>query len=438
MALGGGIFTSGDKILPGSYINFVSAARAESALSERGIVVIPLLLDWGIEAEISFVTAKEVQEKSIKIFGYEYENERLKPIRDIFCNATKLYFYRLNQSAVKASNVYATAKYGGSRGNDIRIVIQRNLDDNTMFEVKVLFDNLLVDNQVVPDTAKLTDNDFVIWKKDAELEETAGISMTGGTNGADATGEDYQDFLNKIESLSFHVLGCPSSNTSIVSLFIAFTKRLRDEVGAKFQTVIYQGEADYEGIISVENSVSELNENDPAYGLVYWVSGAAAGCAINHTNTNKVYNGEYEITTDYTQKQLEKLLKTGKFIMHMVGQSIRVLSDINTLTTFTANKGSDFASNQTIRVLDQIGNDIAYLFQQKYLGTAPNDEMGRTALWNELVNYYTQLAATRAIEVVDSAAISVTKGDTKKSVIVTCPVAPLNAMEQLYMTCIVA
>ncbi|HBF6506491.1 TPA: phage tail protein, partial [Clostridioides difficile] len=47
MALGGGTFVTQNKVLPGSYINFVSATRATSSLSDRGIVAMPLELDWG-------------------------------------------------------------------------------------------------------------------------------------------------------------------------------------------------------------------------------------------------------------------------------------------------------------------------------------------------------------------------------------------------------
>ena len=46
MALGGGSYMSQDKILPGTYINFVSVASASSVLSDRGIATMPLELDW--------------------------------------------------------------------------------------------------------------------------------------------------------------------------------------------------------------------------------------------------------------------------------------------------------------------------------------------------------------------------------------------------------
>ena len=36
MALGGGTFVAQDKVIPGSYINFVSNGSALSALSDRG------------------------------------------------------------------------------------------------------------------------------------------------------------------------------------------------------------------------------------------------------------------------------------------------------------------------------------------------------------------------------------------------------------------
>ena len=44
MALGGGIFVTQNKTLPGSYINFVSASKATATLGERGVVAIALPL----------------------------------------------------------------------------------------------------------------------------------------------------------------------------------------------------------------------------------------------------------------------------------------------------------------------------------------------------------------------------------------------------------
>ena len=129
MALGGGTFLVQNKELPGAYINFVSKAAASPTLSERGIATMPLELDWGKEGEIFEVKGGSFQESSMEIFGYEYTSDKLKGIRDLFLNAQTLYGYRLNGNGKKASNGLAEALYSGVRGNDLKIVVQVNADD---------------------------------------------------------------------------------------------------------------------------------------------------------------------------------------------------------------------------------------------------------------------------------------------------------------------
>lgn len=77
---------------------------------------------------------------------------------------------------------------------------------------------------------------------------------------------------------------------------------------------------------------------------------------------------------------------------------------------------------------------IAVLFGKKYLGKVPNDAAGRISLWNDIVKHHTELQDIRAIENFSGENVTVEKGDTKKSVVVTDYVTPVNAMEQLYMT----
>ena len=89
MALGGGIFVNQNKILPGCYINFVSASRGSSALSQRGYAAMPLEMDWGEDGRVFAVDAADIQNnslESLKLFGYNYEHDKLKGLRDLFLN----------------------------------------------------------------------------------------------------------------------------------------------------------------------------------------------------------------------------------------------------------------------------------------------------------------------------------------------------------------
>lgn len=436
MALGGGTFVVQNKKLPGTYINFVSAASASATLSERGIATMPLELDWGVDGEVFEVTNGDFQKNSLKIFGYDYSHEKMKGLRDLFQNIKTLYAYKLTSEGNKASNDFAEALYCGVRGNDLKIVIQKNADEASMFDVKTVLGTEIVDEQTVKAVTDLVANDFVKFKSEAVLAVTAATPLAGGTNGT-VNGTVYQKYLHKIESYTYNTMGVVVTDEITKGLFSAFVKRLRDEMGVKFQLVLYRAtSADYYGTISVKNKV--VNEGWSEAALVYWVTGISAGCEVNKSNQNKKYNGEFVIDTDYTQNALQKAIEAGEFILHKVGSDVRVLEDINTMVTTSDTQGDVFKDNQTIRVLDQIANDIAVLFNTKYLGVVPNDSAGRTSLWSDVVQHHEQLQEIRAIENFSDSDVIVEQGNTKKSVVVTDVVTVVNSMSKLYMTVTVA
>lgn len=435
MALGGGTFLFQNKELPGAYINFVSAASANPALSDRGFATMPLELDWGPEGQVFEVTNADFQKNSREIFGYDYTHEKLKGLRDLFLNAQTLYAYRLGSGGKKAGCAYADAAYPGIRGNDLMIVIQPDPDDQTMYDVQTLLDGTVVDEQTVAKAEELADNGYVVWKKGIELAETAGAALEGGANG-EINGGSHQAYLDKIEAYTFNTMGVAVDNSVTKSLYVAFCKRLRDEMGIKFQLVLHDNRADYYGVINVKNKA--LDEGWSESSLVYWVTGAEAGCAVNRSVQNTVYNGEFTVDADLTQTQLTQAVKNGEFTFHKVGSDIRVLDDINSMVTTSDTQGEVFRDNQTIRVIDQIGNDIAVLFNTKYLGIVPNDKPGRTSLWADIVKHHEQLQEVRAIEDFSDKDVTVEQGNSKKAVVVNDVITVINAMSKLYMTVTVA
>lgn len=434
MALGGGTFLTQNKILPGAYINFISVASASATLSDRGIATIPLEMNWGPEGEVITVELGDFQKNSQKIFGYAYTADELKPMREIFLHAKKVHFFRLNASGTKATCTYATAKYPGTRGNDLRIVIEANENSQPealLYDVSTFLGTLQVDQQkAISQMSDLKNNDYVDFNTGASLGLTASTPLTSGANGTveDAT---YQTYLDKMEAYTFNAMGCLSTNPTITALFASFCKRMRDDVGKKFQVVCFRNLADYEGVVSVKNGLVGDTEN-PA--LIPWATGVVAGTAVNKSATNMDYDGEYAVDTDYTQSELEAGITEGSFMFHLVDDNVVVLEDINTFTSITDEKSSDFSSNQTIRVLDQIANDIAVLFGTKYIGKVPNDASGRISLWNDIVKHHQELQNIRAIENFSPDNVTVAQGDTKKAVVVADYVTPVNAMAQLYMT----
>lgn len=340
----------------------------------------------------------------------------------------------MNGGGVKASNTYAEAKYCGVRGNDLRIVIQANSDESEKFDVTTYFGTVKVDTQTVAKATELVANDYVTFK-DTELSVIAGTPLSGGTNGT-IDGTAHQAYLDKIESYTYNTMGAVVADDTTKKLYVAFNKRLRDELGIKFQLVVYNLAADYMGVISIKNKVADVGVSEAS--LVYWVTGAESGCAVNKSCQNKKYDGGFTVNTDYTQNELKAAIKAGEFTFHKVNGVVRVLEDINTMVTTSDSCGDVFKDNQTIRVIDQLGNDDAVLFNTKYLGIVPNNTSGRTSLWSDLVKIRTQLQELGAIEGFTDSDVLVAQGESKKAVVVTSAITVVNAMSKLYMTVTVA
>ena len=433
MALGGGTFITQNKKLPGTYINFVSLAGASAALSSRGICTMPLELDWGADDEVFEITNEDFQKNSMKILGYPVDHEKMKGMKDLFLNARTLLAYRVNGGGKRAENAFAVARYSGIRGNDIKIVIQANVDDNGRFDVSTYMGNTLVDSQTVASADELTENEYVRFRPEATLEATASTPLTGGTNGT-TDGAAHQKYLDKIESYSYNSMGVVITDETIKRLYVSFNKRLRDEMGIKFQLVLYRTAADYMGVISIKNKIVDADDGWSEASLVYWVTGLECGCEVNKSCQNREYDGSFDVDAEYTQIQLEQCVDNGEFVLHKVNSEIRVLEDINSMVTLADTEGDIFKDNQTIRVIDQLGNDIAVLFSTKYLGVIPNDAAGRISLWSDIVAYHRKLEKLHAIEDFSESDVTVEPGESKKSVVVSSSVKVVNAMSKMYMT----
>lgn len=345
--LGGGVFVTQNKVLPGSYINFVNTATTNSALGERGMVAIVLPIGK-TPGKVIELTRAEFFSDSETILGVKHDDVKVAALREIFLHSNKVYIYDL----------------GG------------------------------------------------------ETELTVA------------------DALDALEPYEFNIICAYTNDSTATKTYIEKAVEWRDTLGKKCQVVVYNdsGNIKHEGVINV---VSTVEGGEIPHALTAWIAGIEANCPINKSCTNALYDGEYEVVTDKTQAELEECINNGQVVLHRVYGEVRVLEDINTLIVVDEDKGEDFKYNQTIRVLDQIANDISKLFNTKYIGKIPNNSAGRTSFWGDIVAHHKQLEAINAIEKFDSSLLTVEQGDTKKSIVVKDAITVINSMTQLYMTVIV-
>lgn len=398
--LGGGNFTTMTKVLPGAYINFESEGSGATTSSDRGYVGYAHSFGWGEEDKIVILTADNFMKNSEKIFGYKYSDEKLLPIREIFANANVIYTYKLASGGTRASNTLALAKYPGSRGNDIKIAVSQDVDDEKKMIVDTYLDISKVDSQTVTNVSELKDNDYVTFKKDAEIKITAATPLQNGSDGTvDASA--HSKFLSKLEAYSsVNTVAYDGEDQTIAKTYAAWSKRMRENVGTKVQAVLYNIAYDNECVINVVNCKD----------IVAWVAGLEAGLGVNESAMNVTYDGEVsEDVIKSNERDSEALIdaiKKGQFVIHNVDGTPKVLKDINSLVTFTNEKGSIFSDNKTIRVIDQIARDVTQIFNETYLGGDTSAET-RESFKSDIKKEHDTLVNIKALESYDEKALSV-------------------------------
>lgn len=440
MPMGGGTFTVQNKILPGAYINFVSAGGA-ARLGSRGVAALPLELNWGPENKIVAMYAEDFNQTAEKVLGYDPTAPELLLMREALKRARCLLFYRVNSNGEKATKTIGgltvTAKWSGVRGNVIHVAILTNVDKESDVDVVTYLDRKEVDRQTVAASggaAKLTANEYVTFGTAATLTAAAATPLAGGSNGT-VDGADYTAFLNALEVENFNTVGYPGSDDDIKSLLAAFVKRLRYDNGTKVVGVLYNYKGDDIGLINVKNGVKLANGTTVSgKDAVAWVTGASAGAEVNESLTNAAYDDAVDVDIKYTKSQYEAAIQAGEFAFYADNGKARVVTDINSLTTFGQGVSEDWTSNRVVRVMDGWANDAARIFGEQYIGLVTNSDTGRQLYKADLVSLANQYQQIDAISNFTSYDIDIQQGLGKRDVVVECALQPNDSMEKLYMT----
>lgn len=431
----GGTWTGENKIRPGVYVNFEQTSM-QPDVSKRGIVTLPLNMEWGAEQQVVEITADM---NTAPIFGDVIAN--ILPLNETLKRAEKVLAYRLNpvtggaKAKATLGNLVATALYTGTVGNNIKIVIEVN---GVKFDVKTYFKNQIVNEQeAVATVAELKNNDYVVFTGTGALVANAGVSLAGGSS-AGITATEYSTYRSALEAYKWNVCALYNvTDSAIKSTFKEWIERLRDQEGFKVMCVMGDyTTADYEGIISVKNGVVLAdNTTLTAEKAVAWVAGATAAADTNESLTYDNYDGAVDVDIKYSNSEIEAAIQEGQMIFVSNNNKARVEYDINTLHTFTPTKGKMFRKNQVIRTLDTINNDVIKICEDYFVGKVSNNDDGRNLLKNQIIKYLQPLQDKGAIKNFDTKTdVEVLVGGDSDAVVVNTAVQPADSIEKIYIT----
>ena len=445
----GGTWTVQNKQRPGAYIDFLSVGKPNTVIGDRGVVACALPMIWGpADTIIELLSTDLVDGSSLAKVGCTIADiDASLPYRLLLQKSYKALLYRADTGGGKASvtiqsNLTVTAKYAGTKGNDItfKVVVDKpTAGQNT---ISILVGGEEKETFVATTLGSCVDLDSE-WVDFActvgtgtALIANAGAPLVNGTNGtvSDAT---FASFTTKIKEERWNCVTANSTAAAAATAIIALVKTMRDDAGRKVQGVVYNDvSANHEGVIGVKQGFTTATDTVSTALFPLWVAGQTAGSKVNESNTCVEVPGAVSILSPIADSAIADNLKLGWFVLsYLQDGTVVVEQDINTFVSFTTSKGYCFSKNRVIRCLDSIANDITLLFTKTYAGKSSNNSVERNTFKSQIISYLDNLQSLQAIQnFAGSADITVAQGDTIEAVVVDLEIQPVDSMEKLYMT----
>ena len=422
-----------------------SQGSVNANVGSRGVVAIAEPLSWGPSGVVQTIIPGEDLRPYI---GYDVTSPKAMFLREMMkgsdttAGPMKILLYRpAGTGGAKATatigQLTATALYEGERGNDITVIVQEQVDNEGTYDVSTVIDGSVVDKQSITDLSKLSANTWVTFSgTGTTIQDTAGQALSGGEDPT-ASSSDYANFLIAIEPYQFDVLVYDGTDSTTIQAIAQFVERVSQNVGQKCQAVMAGENAansNSEFVIAVNNGVilddgTELT----AQQSTWWVGGAEAGAMYYQSLTYAQYPNAIEANPKLTDTQAEAAVQDGYLCFIDNFGTVKVCTDINSLTTFTEDKGEEFSKNRVMRVLMQFCNDVYEHFSNYFIGKTDNNENGRNLLKGWIVGYLNEMQANNGIRDFTADDITVEQGQSVDAVLIKVCIHPVDSIEKIYM-----
>lgn len=254
--------------------------------------------------------------------------------------------------------------------------------------------------------------------------------------GTDHLIADVEEALSTLRTEVFNTLCYPYDEIDIKSTIATWIDAMVNDEGVYMQGVLPNQKGDTQLIVNVTQGIQLENGTilTPAQTTA-WVAGVTAGANINQSNTGRRYTGAIDVVPRKTKTEMETSITNGEFIFKVdTAQNVTAVYDINSLTSFTVEKGKMFMKNRVIRVIAGINNDITAIFEANYVGKVDNNDEGRSLLRATLIEYFNELQRLNAIQNFVAEDVTVSAGVDIDAVVIDCFIQPVDSIEKIYIT----
>lgn len=204
------------------------------------------------------------------------------------------------------------------------------------------------------------------------------------------TSGDISDALERLKNKQWYYLTVPGLSDGETDTVVEYIKEQRNKYHKTFKAVLPSVVADYEGIINF--ATDNIKVGTKTYTTAEFccrIAGILAGLPLNRSATYYTLPEVESITESETP---DSDVDNGKLILINDGTKIKIARGVNSLTTFTEYKSSDFAKIKILEAVDMIRDDIRTTFEDEFVGKVENSYDNKIVFIAAVNKYFKDLA----------------------------------------------
>lgn len=264
--------------------------------------------------------------------------------------------------------------------------------------------------------------------------------------------------LKVLKNLKWNYLTVPAIDEAGVTLVSAWIKEARDQDHKTFKAVLPKCVADHEGIVNLTTDNFSSALGTTAFTTAEYcarIAGVLAGLSLARSST---YFALSDLSAADVPDDPGERIDKGELVIVFDGESYMIGRGVNSLTTFTAERGEAFSKIKIMEGVDLYQDDISETFKKAYTGKVINDYDNKQAFVAAIRAYQKALEGDvldrsfdntagidleeqraylegKGIDTTEMDDTAVAKANTGSKVFVSSSVKFVDAMEDLKLTC---
>lgn len=209
---------------------------------------------------------------------------------------------------------------------------------------------------------------------------------------------DYTEALDYLKTEKFDYLVVPTAETDGKTADVVSYVKTQRTANKLIKAVLPNVTGDHEGIINY--ATEKVNAGETEYTAEQYcgrIAGIIAGTPLSIACTYAPLN-ELTDCTRLTRTAMDAAVDAGQLIVWWDGEKVKLGRGVNSLTTLTQGKNTQFQKIKIVDTMDMIENDIRKTVEDNYIGKYANTYDNKCLLISAIGNYFDQLLLDNIIQ----------------------------------------